>query len=94
MWARVENNVVVERVGYDPTNSHPESTLWVSCDDTVQDGWTYANGKFSPPNIIEPPITPKLAPEFVGLGLSEEAIADVQSGKKTLAQAIEERGPL
>lgn len=92
MWARIEDGVVMERINYDP-KLHPIGE-WVECGEEVQDGWTYKRGKFAAPVIVIPEPTPEIPEEFRGLNLDREVIEEIKAGKKTLEDAIAERGPL
>lgn len=46
MWARIENNEVVELINFDPTGKFHPSLIWKECNDMVKQGWKYVDGKF------------------------------------------------
>ncbi|CAD5747883.1 hypothetical protein BvCmsNSP073_04699 [Escherichia coli] len=49
MWARIENNVVMELTDIDPTGRYHDSLIWVECPADTQPGYTYSSGEFTPP---------------------------------------------
>lgn len=49
MWARIENNAVMELTDIDPTDRFHPSLIWVECPADIQQGYTYSNGEFTPP---------------------------------------------
>lgn len=46
MWARIENDAVVEITDVDPTGKFHPSLNWVPCPAYVQPGWAYEGGTF------------------------------------------------
>lgn len=48
-YARIENEAVVEFIDFDPTDKFHPSLVWISCDETVEIGWSYVDGVFSEP---------------------------------------------
>lgn len=48
MWARVENNIVVEVTEIDPDGRFHPSLIWLECQDEVTPGYRYDEGKFIP----------------------------------------------
>ena len=49
MWARIENNVVMELTDIDPTGRYHDSLIWVECPPDTQRGYIYNSGEFTPP---------------------------------------------
>lgn len=49
MWARIENNAVMELTDIDPTDRFHPSLIWVECPADTQQGYIYSNGEFSQP---------------------------------------------
>ena len=49
MWARIENNVVIELTDIDPAGRFHPSLIWVECPADTQHGYIYSNGEFTPP---------------------------------------------
>lgn len=50
MWARIENNTVVEIKDRPAGLFHP-SLVWVECPDYVQPGYIYDREVFTPPTV-------------------------------------------
>lgn len=54
MWARIENNVVVELTDFDPEGRfHPEM-IWVPCTQLTQVGWVYDGSALHEPEPPQP----------------------------------------
>lgn len=51
MWARVEDNVVLEVIDVNPGGRYHPSIEWIPCSDEVLPTWTLSNGTFSPPQV-------------------------------------------
>lgn len=51
MWARIENNVVMELTDIDPSGRFHPSLTWVECPVDTQLGYIYSNGEFTPPPL-------------------------------------------
>lgn len=51
MWARLENNVVMELTDIDPEGRFHPSLVWVECQEDTQQGYIYDNGAFTPPEV-------------------------------------------
>ncbi len=49
MWARIENNTVMELTDVDTTGRFHPSLLWVMCPDYVQPGYLYDGSEFKEP---------------------------------------------
>lgn len=49
MWARIENDTVVEITRIDPAGRFHPSLLWVACDSAVGHGDRYVDGTFEAP---------------------------------------------
>lgn len=49
MWARIENQTVVETTGVDPVGRFHESLIWVPCSADVDQRWQWDGHTFSPP---------------------------------------------
>lgn len=49
MWARIENNVLMELTDIDPTGRYHDSLIWVECPPDTQRGYIYNSGEFTPP---------------------------------------------
>lgn len=49
MWARLENNEVVELIRFDPAGKFHPSLIWKECDIAVKQGWKYVDGHFEKP---------------------------------------------
>jgi len=54
MWARIENGTVAELTDIDPDGRFHASLVWVECGDEVAPGWSYADGEFSEPEVVQP----------------------------------------
>ena len=50
MWARIENNIVKEVVDTDPEGRFTSDLIFVKCDETIKEHYTYENNVFTPPN--------------------------------------------
>lgn len=48
MWARLENNVVMELTDIDPEGRFHPSLIWIVCPADVQQGYIQENGEFKP----------------------------------------------
>ncbi|WP_179211989.1 hypothetical protein [Escherichia coli] len=48
MWARLENNVVMELTDIDPEGRFHPSLIWVECHADVQQGYIFNFGEFTP----------------------------------------------
>lgn len=46
MWARIENDTVVELTGIDPAGRFHPSLVWMPCGSEVKAGWVLVNGEF------------------------------------------------
>ncbi len=51
MWARIEDNVVVELTEIDPTDRFHHTLIWLPCDKSVQPGWRHTSGLLAPPVV-------------------------------------------
>lgn len=49
MWARLENNVVMELTDIDPEGRFHPSLIWVECPEDTQYGYIYDGTNFYPP---------------------------------------------
>lgn len=49
MWARIEDDIVLEIVTIDPAGRYHPSLVWVECGPEVKPGWQYKRGEFSQP---------------------------------------------
>lgn len=49
MWARLENNVVMELTDIDPEGRFHPSLVWVECPEGTQQWYIYENGSFTQP---------------------------------------------
>lgn len=49
MWARIENNIVMELTDIDPAGRFHPSLIWVECPVDIQQGYIYSNNEFTPP---------------------------------------------
>lgn len=59
MWARIENQKVVELIDFDPFNPRPrfhESLVWVPCQDGTEECDLYDGATFSKPPPPPPPV--------------------------------------
>ncbi|WP_024672893.1 hypothetical protein [Pseudomonas syringae] len=45
MWARIENDTVVELTGINPEGRFHPSLVWMACASDVQNGWVLVNGE-------------------------------------------------
>lgn len=61
MWARIENNIVMEIIDFDPTDRFHSSIVWIPCTiDTAEHDTYNGDGTFtpySPPVIIPDRVT-------------------------------------
>lgn len=48
MWARIEDEIVVELTDVNPEGRYVPEMKWVECPDNVQPEWIYANDRFYP----------------------------------------------
>jgi hypothetical protein len=55
MWARIENNVVVELTDINPEGRFHKDLVWKSCNSSVQVGWIYEGNEFVSPSPVEEP---------------------------------------
>lgn len=78
-YARIEDGVAAEVIGYDPTNLYHPSLIWVACPDTVAQGWQYDGTGWTPPSV-----TPPSEPDPSG---EAYAAAQVQAAKDVAIQA-------
>lgn len=53
MWARIENNTVMEVTDISPKGRFHPSLIWKSCNKDVMCGWIYEDGSFSAPPVVE-----------------------------------------
>ena len=55
MWARIENNTVMELTEKDPEGRFHESLVWIPCFEGVEQGYTYdpESQTFSEPEPVE-----------------------------------------
>lgn len=52
MWARIENETVVETTDVDPTERFHPDLLWQACSKEVRPDWTFMNGEFFRPLAV------------------------------------------
>lgn len=83
-WARIEDGKVMETTDLDPTGRFHPSLVWVSCDDSVDQHYTYNGSTFAPPPPPPPTTAQDLAPGRTLEGLSADEIASFEA----LAQMI------
>ena len=50
MWARLENNIVIEIINFDPTDKFTSDLVWVECDETAKEFMVFENGSFREPD--------------------------------------------
>ncbi|MFQ2050947.1 tail fiber assembly protein [Aeromonas veronii] len=55
MWARIENNVVMETTNTDPSGRYYEGLNWMECSDDVAPGWIVSGKDMKPPLSVEMP---------------------------------------
>lgn len=48
MWARIDNDEVMEVTNIDPAGRFHPSLIWLECPADVQQGYIYENGSFKP----------------------------------------------
>lgn len=53
MWARIENNVVMELTDTNPKGRFHKDLVWKLCNPSVQAGWIYEGSEFVPATPIE-----------------------------------------
>lgn len=53
MWARIENDEVMEMTDIDPVGRFHPSLIWRECPAEVQQGYFYDNGSFIPAETAE-----------------------------------------
>lgn len=49
MHARIENDIAVEVISWDPAGRYPDGWVWVVCPDGTKQGATFAGGVFTNP---------------------------------------------
>lgn len=54
MWARIENNVVVELTDIDPEGRFHRDMIWVECTQATQVGWVYDGTSLQEPEPQQP----------------------------------------
>lgn len=65
MWARIEENVVMEITSINPKGRFHPDLVWKKCDETVKCYWTFVDGMFIAPmpvnqdEIVEGVIQPQ-----------------------------------
>ena len=76
-WARIENGVVRETLGFDPAGRFPADWVWVPCSDQVTCNWTYdaKTENFEAPVHVEPTPKPEIPADQIGSGLPKGATA-------------------
>ncbi|HAJ6759086.1 TPA: hypothetical protein HNC90_22490 [Escherichia coli] len=47
MWARIENNIVMEITDIDPAERFHPSLIWVECPVDTRQGYFYSNNEFT-----------------------------------------------
>lgn len=62
-WARIENNVVMEIIDFDPVGRFHPDLIWVECPENCEQRWTYIDGQFNTPISLPPPTSPEPTPE-------------------------------
>ena len=66
MWARIENNLVVELTDIDPYGRFHSDMIWVPCVERAQVGWIYDGSTLSDPETLQP-FAPKTCTPAQGL---------------------------
>ena len=65
MYARIEKNIAIEVISFDPKGKFHPSIKWLQVPSTVKQGWVLRGGEWSPPvtpepvDVVEPEAEPK-----------------------------------
>lgn len=52
MWARIEENLVMEVTNINPKGRFHPDLIWKKCQDGVTCGWVYEDGVFKEPVVV------------------------------------------
>lgn len=73
-WARIQDGKVVETTDIDPAGRFHSSLVWVGCDETVDQHYTYDGKKFTAPPPPPETTAADLAPGGTLDGLTAEEV--------------------
>ncbi|HGW6105852.1 TPA: tail fiber assembly protein [Citrobacter werkmanii] len=52
-YGRIEENIVVEIIDFDPAGKFNDALVWMTVPDDCETGWVHKNGNIKPPEISQ-----------------------------------------
>lgn len=62
MWARIENNVIVELTEIDPEGRFHPDLIWITCSPDVHVGWVFDGSALHKPEELRPAVPKSCTP--------------------------------